>query len=398
MWEILALPALAVGAALVPKRKMKDIDKIKKVFENTGLGIKKQEEIHYPILLKQSQQQTHSTYIFSLPLGLSSYQFESIIPAIEEGLNKDCDFTFEDGVFKLKTFNSQLPTKWKYTDDLLSINTWQIPIGKNHEGLLYHDFEKYPHMLVGGVTRFGKTVFIKEAFYTLLMNQLENAEFYFLDLKGGLEFGKYIGLPQVKGVASDLRESVEILAVIHQELKKREKLFRKQGYTNIIDTPIKKRTFIIVDEGAELSPNLLTGELKKYANYCQQTLSEIARIGGGIGYRMLFCTQYPVKEAVPMQIKMNIVARLSFIAAAQVASRVILDENGAEELPSIPGRAIYKIEKKRIVQVPYIDDKYMFNKMEEKEHDIINSFQNRDVINNDRPIRDGHNKTSSWNP
>lgn len=396
MWEILALPALAVGAALVPKRKMKDIDKIKKVFENTSLGIKKQEEIHYPILLKQSHQQTHSTYIFSLPLGLSSYQFESIIPAIEEGLNKDCDYSFEDGVFKLKTFNSQLPTKWKYTDDLLNINTWQIPIGKNHEGLLYHDFEKYPHMLVGGVTRFGKTVFIKEAFYTLLMNQLENAEFYFLDLKGGLEFGKYIGLPQVKGVASDLRESVELLAVIHQDLKDCEKLFRTNGYTNIIDTPIKKRTFIIVDEGAELSPNLLTGELKKYANYCQQTLSEIARIGGGIGYRMLFCTQYPVKEAVPMQIKMNIVARLSFIAAAQVASRVILDENGAEELPSIPGRAIYKIEKKRIVQVPYIDDKYMFTKMEERESDIINAVQDRNIANDDRSTRSCNDKKSSW--
>lgn len=398
MIEYLALPLIAVGAALVPKRKMKDIDKIKKVFENTGLGIRKQEEIHYPILLNQSHKDTYSAYTFSLPLGLSSNQFESIIPAIEEGLNKDCDHNFEDGVFKLKTFNSQLPIKWNYTEDLLSLSTWQIPIGKNYEGILYHDFEKYPHMLVGGVTRFGKTVFIKEAFYTLLMNQLENAEFYFLDLKGGLEFGKYIGLPQVKGVASDLPESVELLAEIHKELKDREKLFREQGFTNIVDTPIKKRTFIIVDEGAELSPNLLEGELKKYARFCQATLSEIARIGGGIGYRMLFCTQYPVKEAVPMQIKMNIVARLSFIAAAQVSSRVILDENGAENLPSIPGRAIYKIEKQRIVQVPYITDKYMFKRMEEREHDIINASKNREVINDDRPIRNGHNKTSSWNP
>ncbi|MGM9925212.1 MAG: FtsK/SpoIIIE domain-containing protein [Bacillus sp. (in: firmicutes)] len=395
MIEYLALPILALGAALVPKRRAKDIDKIKKVFENTGLGIRKQDEIHYPILLNQSHKETYSTYIFSLPLGLYSNQFEAIIPAIEEGLNKDCDCTFEDGVLKLKTFNVTLPVKWDYTEDLLCANTWQIPIGKNHEGILYHDFEKYPHMLVGGVTRFGKTVFIKETFYTLLMNQLEHAEFYFLDLKGGLEFGKYAALPQVKGVASDLRESVELLAQIHEELKQQEKLFRQQGYTNIAESPIKKRTFIIVDEGAELSPNLLEGELKKYARFCQATLSEIARIGGGIGYRMLYCTQYPTKEAVPMQIKMNIVARVSFIAAAQIASKVILDENGAEDLPSIPGRAIYKIEKQRIVQVPYINDKYMFTKMEEKEHDIIAS-QNRDVVNDDRPVRNGHNKTSSW--
>ncbi|MFS0783291.1 FtsK/SpoIIIE domain-containing protein [Bacillus sp. 1P06AnD] len=398
MIEILALPVLALTAALVPKRRMKDKQKIQQVFENRGLGIKKDDEMLYPILLNESHKDTHSTYIYSLPLGLSSEQFDSILTAIIEGINKDCTTEFVDGVMKLKAYKAALPTQWNYDDGLLRPNKWLVPIGKNHDGILYHDFEKYPHMLVGGVTRFGKTVFIKEAFYSLLMNQLENAEFYFLDLKGGLEFGKYIGLPQVKGVAADLYESVELLSTIHDELKQREKLFRHQGYTNIIDSPIQKRTFIIVDEGAELSPNLLTGELKKYANYCQQTLSEIARIGGGIGYRMLFCTQYPVKEAVPMQIKMNIVARLSFIAAAQISSRVILDENGAEELPAIPGRAIYKVEKKRIVQVPYITDKYMFTKMGEREHDILNTVQNRDVVNDDRPIRDGNNTSSSWNP
>ena len=61
-----------------------------------------------------------------------------------------------------------------------------------------------------------------------------------------------------------------------------------------------------------------------------------------------------------MQVKMNIVARLSFVAAAQISSRVILDDVGAEELPSIPGRAIYKVEKNRVVQVPYMNDSFMF--------------------------------------
>ena len=396
MIEYFVLPVLAISAALVPKRRAKDIDKIKKIFENTSLCIRKGEEAHYPILLNQSHEETHSTYIFSLPLGLYSDQFEAIIPAIEEGINKDCSSTFENGVFKLKAFNLKLPTKWDYTETLICPGKWEIPVGKSYEGVLYHDFEKYPHMLVGGVTRFGKTVFIKEAFYSLLMNQMDHAEFYFLDLKGGLEFGKYAALPQVKGVASDLYESVQLLSEIHEELKQQEKLFRLQGYTNITESPIKKRTFIIVDEGAELSPNLLDGELKKYARFCQATLSEIARVGGGIGYRMFYCTQYPTKEAVPMQIKMNIVARVSFIAAAQVASKVILDENGAEDLPSIPGRAIYKIEKQRIVQVPYITDQYMFERMGEKEHEIFTS-QDRTIIDDNRPPRNGNHKTYSWN-
>lgn len=85
-----------------------------------------------------------------------------------------------------------------------------------------------------------------------------------------------------------------------------------------------------------------------------------------------------------MQVKMNIVARISFIAAAQIASRVILDDVGAEDLPSIPGRAIYKIEKNRTIQVPYIDDTYMFKQMEDREDEL--SGKSRKPIIDDRSI------------
>jgi S-DNA-T family DNA segregation ATPase FtsK/SpoIIIE len=88
-----------------------------------------------------------------------------------------------------------------------------------------------------------------------------------------------------------------------------------------------------------------------------------------------------------MAIKMNIVARCSFVAAAQVASQVILDEKGAEEIPSIPGRAIYKVEKKRTIQVPYIDDKQMFNMMEVRKDAILNAGKSRKPVNDDRPVK-----------
>lgn len=352
------IPAVIIGAGFIPKRKMSDEKKIQTIFINRKVGITKGENVQYPKLIRKHRQETYDTYIYSLPLGMPSHSLETILDALEDGLNKDVELQF-DGVLKIHVFNEGLPEKWNYDDSLLQPNTWLTPIGKNHTGLLYHDFEKYPHMLCGGVTRFGKTVFIKNVFYSILMNQPEHVEFYFLDLKGGLEFGKYMGLPQVKAVASDVYEAAEVLEKIILDLKNREKEFRQKGYTNIVDTPIKKRTFVIVDEGAELSPNIIAGEGKKYAQFCQSALSEISRIGGGLGLRLLYCTQYPTKEAVPMQVKMNIVTRISFIAAAQVASRVILDEIGAEDLPSIPGRAIYKIEKNRTVQVPYIDDSYI---------------------------------------
>ncbi|CAN7407876.1 FtsK/SpoIIIE domain-containing protein [Peribacillus frigoritolerans] len=384
MIEWLAIPAIALGAALIPGKKMTDEKKIQQIFENRKVGINQRENFLHPILIRKYNHTTYTTYIYSLPLGVPSEAFETFIPVLKDGLNKDVEIEFDD-VLKINVFEQGLPSSWNYDDTLLQADTWEIPVGKNHKGILYHDFEKYPHMLVGGVTRFGKTVLIKETFYTLLMNQIKDVEFYFLDLKGGLEFGKYEGLPQVKAVASDVFEAAEVLSDIVDDLKKREKMFRAKGYTNIVDTPIKKRTFVIVDEGAELSPNIIAGEGKKYAKFCQAALSEISRIGGGLGLRLIYCTQYPTKEAVPMQVKMNIVARISFIAAAQIASMVILDEKGAEDLPSTPGRAIYKIEKKRVVQVPYIDDKYMMEKMEERENEIIHATANRKPVNDNRP-------------
>lgn len=361
MIEWLIPPALILSAAFLPRGKMKDKDIIEKTFKNCRICIETDNETKYPKLIKKPHTNeigSYTTYVYSLPFGIKSKHIETIKEELEEALNKNVDINF-DGVLKIRVFKSKLPRRWDYTDDLIRPKTWEVPIGKNHEGILYHDFDKYQHMLVGGVTRFGKTVFLKQMLYTLIMNQPNNVEVYILDLKGGLEFNRYFTLKQVKALATDVYEAEKVLDYITKDIKEQQQLFKQHGYTNIVDTPIKRRKFIIVDEGAELAPNYVK-DGKKQAAECQIHLSNIARIGGGLGYRLVYCTQYPTSKSVDMSIKMNIVARLSFIASSQVASRVILDEIGADELPSIPGRGIYKIEKQREIQVPYFDDDLIF--------------------------------------
>ncbi|HSH25629.1 MAG TPA: hypothetical protein VLA13_08850, partial [Massilibacterium sp.] len=44
-----------------------------------------------------------------------------------------------------------------------------------------------------------------------------------------------------------------------------------------------------------------------------------------------------------------------FRLPTEVASRVAIDEQGAEQLPH-PGRAIYRTHTKNVIQVPYIRD------------------------------------------
>ncbi|MBF8418960.1 FtsK/SpoIIIE domain-containing protein [Heyndrickxia coagulans] len=360
------LPAAIAGAALVPKKKMSPHKKLEQIFKNRDVCVKNGEDLLYPKLIKQHTAQDKSIFVYSLPLGMPADIMDKLESTIETGLNSKIEWEF-DGVLKIMVYHHNLPESWSFDAALLRPGTWEVPIGKHPKGIIYHDFDKYPHLLTGGTTRFGKTVFLKQMFNALLLDQLENVEFYILDLKAGLEFYKYKALPNVREVACDVYEAAEVLNEITESLKKREVKFRNSEFTNIVDTNIKKRTFIIVDEGAELAPDMLTDkQAKKFAHFCQAALGEIARIGGGLGYRLIFATQYPTRVAVPMQVKMNIVARVAFTIPEVIGSRVILDEPGAEDLPAIPGRAIYKVEKKRIVQVPYITDKQMFKMMEER--------------------------------
>lgn len=394
MLEYLALPAIALTAALIPKKKLKDKEKIRRILENTNVSINKGDTKQHPKLIREYNNEFYTTYIYSLPFGLHSDTFIDQIPAISEGINKEVEHEFSDGVLKLHVYHESLPNKWTFTDDLLRPGTWEIPIGKNHRGTFFHDFDKYQTFLIGGVPGFGKTVLTKIMFNALILNNPQDVNIYVLDLKGGLEYSKYLGLPQVKGVASDVYEATEILIEIVEKMKVMESHFKQHGYTNIVDTDIKQRTFLFIDEGAELSPSMVSKDKQQYAKACQTMISEVARIGRAIGFRLIYSTQYPSSRSIDMSIKMNILAKVSFVVSNHVASQVILDESGAEQLPSIPGRCIYLIDKPRIIQVPYIDDKTIFNMMEDRKDEINRT--NRTIIDDNRHITPSDNKTSSW--
>ena len=395
MIEFLALPAVAIAAALIPKKKLKDKEKVRRILENANVSITKGENVLHPKLIREHHSDTYSTYIYSLPFGLHSDSFIKQLPAISEGINKEVEFDFDEGVFKLYVYHQSLPDKWNYDKSLLRPGKWEIPIGKNHKGIFYHDFDKYQTFLIGGVPGFGKTVLTKIMFNTLILNNPQDVNIYVLDLKGGLEYSKYLGLPQVKGVASDVYEATEILIEIVEKMKVMEAHFKQHGYTNIVDTDIKQRTFLFIDEGAELSPSMVSDDKKKYAKACQTMISEVARIGRAIGFRLIYSTQYPSSRSIDMSIKMNILAKVSFVVSNHVASQVILDEPGAEQLPSIPGRCIYLIDKPRVIQVPYIDDKTIFNMMEDRKDEINRT--DRTIIDNDRSNAISNDKPNSWN-
>nr|WP_272893719.1 FtsK/SpoIIIE domain-containing protein [Heyndrickxia oleronia] len=211
------------------------------------------------------------------------------------------------------------------------------------------------HITLAGATRKGKTVFLKLLITSLIYQQPENVKLSLIDLKGGLAFTRFKNAKQVEDVATDLDSALEVLKKVQSEMEKMKGWFDKNGSEDIKEAGISTRHIIIVDEAAQISPNIITGkEEKEKARKCEEALSEIARIGAGLGYRLVYCSQYPTADVMNKQIKQNCDTVITYKLRDAIASRVVLDESGAEKLP-LPGRAIYKTpDGTQIVQTPFI--------------------------------------------
>jgi len=310
-----------------------DQHKLKHIFNN--LNYKKSNRL--PRLIKKTKRKNYMEYVYSVPYGL--IDDPKLQPAIAKTLNKHVEVKFA-GKLIITVFDSNLPSRINY--DWRSTDSWIVPIGMSYKGMIHHNFDHIPHMTIAGTTRYGKTVLLK-LILAHLINNNPDVEFYILDLKGGLEFGRYRSLKQVSDVTRNINDAKECLRSIVNQMESDMCCFEDNLYNNITDTNITHRTFVLIDEGAELD------------NDCHNYISKIARVGGALGYRLIFATQYPTADTLPRQVKQNADAKISFRLPTKTASRVAIDESGAEEISNV-GRAIYRTAEKHIVQVPYISD------------------------------------------
>lgn len=369
MIEFLIPPLLiGVGTFFFSKKMWSDQQKIEKVLEL--LEIKEGERIKKFKLLRkdpiQGDFEIGTEYVYKIPLKSSMDKIESVHAAIRDGINikregnqKHVEMEY-DGALKIKVYEQYVPKQVEYNMELLKMcNAWSVPLGKTFDGYVFHDFELIPHMLVAGTTRYGKTVYLKNLITTLAHKHPEEVIFSLIDLKGMLAFSRFENLRQVKYTASDGYESLEILMHVVNEMNFRMKSYRGK-YEDVKEAGLRDRHFIIVDEGAQLSSKQTKDkELRKVLMECERLLEEIARLGAGLGYRLIYATQYPLRENLPPNVKMNCDAKLVFRLQNEIASRVVMNENGAEKLPRKKGkyqggRAIYMTDAPLLVQTPFI--------------------------------------------
>ncbi|MEK4497259.1 FtsK/SpoIIIE domain-containing protein [Bacillus sp. FSL R12-0069] len=372
MIELLLVPAAGLTVALFGdkfKRKDDDKRKIQVFFEVSGIAINREDKLHYPKFQKQVDDDRSTTFIYTLPVGMPSKIIQKVEDVVSEGLNKPVRIQYDNYRLNIRVFHKEIPKKWVWSTRLVTKGKWCVPMGQSLESVIYHDFDKTPHMVLGGLTRMGKTVFLKVLLTTLIEANPENAHVYLIDLKEkGLEFSEFSNLKQVVEVADSVEKAHRVLENIMRKIEERGKLMKANGYKNIVETKEKDRYFIIVDEGAVLAPAKgLPRHVNQIREECQYMLSYIATVSGGLGFRLILATQYPTVTSIPSVVKQMSDAKLGFRLPTRVASEVVLDESGLEILPSLPGRAIYKTDRLTEIQVPYISDEIMWKHLREYE-------------------------------
>lgn len=371
-----------------------DSEKLNKIFTLTGLNVRDKDRTYTAQLVKKKSHPWGTEYRYRIPLGRSFEDYQAKLHHIQDGLNnrksmlqfslsdlKHIDYTSPlppqlkslmtmkraakkevemsfDGLLKIKVYNQPLPELIRYEETPLH-DAWKIPVGMIREGnaFIYHDFEQVPHMVIGGATRYGKSNFLNLLISTLVSQQPDNVRFTLIDLKGGVEFSDYRDSKQVMHYAEEPEEAERVLQDVVEEMRTKQSTLKKKGARNVQEALEKVRHFVIVDEVGELNPDeAVTKEERSVKERCQTYMSQIARLGAGLGYRQILATQYPTGDVIPRACKQNSDAKLCFRVQNGTASRVVLDETGAEGLPKIKGRAIYQsADKRQIVQTPFID-------------------------------------------
>jgi len=385
--ELLLVPAAGLTVALFGekfKSKNDDKRKIQVFFEVAGIAIKRNNEdkLQYPKFQKQIDDDRSTTYVYTLPLGMPSKIIQKVEDVVSEGLNKPVRIQYDNYKLNIRVFRREIPKNWSWSMDLVTKGKWRIPVGQSLETIVYHDFDETPHMAVGGLIRMGKTVFLKNMFASLSLANPDHAHFYLIDLKEeGLEFSEYKKLKQVEQIVETSEQAHGMLLKVMEKMHERGKYMKERGIKNIVHTKEKDRYFIVVDEGAVLAPAKgLPRAHNKMLEECQYMISHIARVGGALGFRIVFCTQYPTGDTLPRVVKQMANAKLGFRLPTRTASEVVIDQSGLEQLPSIPGRAIYMKESFTVLQVPYIDDIVMWKHLKEYEvekHEHPEPYENQ---------------------
>ncbi|QEY24394.1 DNA translocase FtsK [Neisseria animalis] len=237
-----------------------------------------------------------------------------------------------------------------------------VALGKDISGTpVFGDLTQMPHMLVAGMTKSGKSVGINAMILSILYRATpDEVRFIMIDPKM-IELAPYNDIPHLLSpVITQMNEAGQALNWCVAEMEKRYRLLAHAGVRNMEGfnakveeaekngkplhnpfsltpdnpEPLAKLPYIVIviDEFADL----IMTERKSV----ETQVTRIAQKARAAGMHMIIATQKPTSDIFTGLIKANVPTRLAFTVAGSIDSRVIIDQNGANNLLSL-GDALF---------------------------------------------------------
>ena len=229
--------------------------------------------------------------------------------------------------------------------------TTRVPVGTSSDATFWIDVVRDgPHGLVGGMTRSGKTEFLKTLITSLAWsNHPDDLNFVIVDFKGGIDYTVASRLPHVLDLSSnqDLAGFERTLQMLTAEQRRRQTLFERVEVANLDayrlrqsqqpDLPRVPRLVVLIDEFGEL---LSSDEGREQL----RRIESMSRIGGGLGVHLLLITQN-FEGQLPPQVAANAGLRVCFRVQEPANSKVVIDSTIAATIPaSAKGRAYARLQ------------------------------------------------------
>jgi S-DNA-T family DNA segregation ATPase FtsK/SpoIIIE len=233
----------------------------------------------------------------------------------------------------------------EYTDGKYAL---PIFLGRDASGApMIVDLAKMPHLLVAGATGSGKSVCLNSILASFLYTRTpEQVKLILIDPKM-VELSQFANAPHLAcPVISDMKRAPGILDWAIVKMEERYRLLAQAGQRNIygynklgkdglrphfaerVDDPefphFMPFIVIVIDELADL---MLTA-----AKEVETSITRLAAKSRAVGIHLIVATQRPSTNVITGLIKANLPTRIGFMVSSKIDSRVILDENGAEQL------------------------------------------------------------------
>ena len=271
---------------------------------------------------------TVDTYMFRPNRGVKMSKIATMGDDLSLALGSDAVRVIAP-VYGTKTVGIEVPHEQSFPTFDGKGSSHQIPIGVDTmNNVIYDDIAKMPHMLIGGQTGSGKSVFIRN-----IIQSLNNCEVDIIDMKG-LDFDD-LGKNIISEVSEALMLVKKLVHLMDERYKnkrvnaKRRVLIIDEYADLVMQTGKEKHEIGVFDENGKLKTKTTTIDTRKQL---ETDLARILQKGRAANINVIIATQRPSADIVAPIIKANCPVKACLRVATAKNSEIILDESGGERL------------------------------------------------------------------